>query len=1024
MKPLTNKVLIKPSATATFAGSGAIQEFRQMLDLLLASAIFKSLLYIAFFFSLIVAAKAQTTTVSGATSWTNALSWSAGVPTASMNATVNHAIELNAHLSLSASYVFNAPVTDKDGGTQYNISLNSIGALDANANSRIEGYITATNTSYLTIKSGSTFIVGATGGTYTSKFTNQSTILIEEGATLIINGDLSISNEVVLIINGTLIINGKFLAENNSKIEGTGTMTTTGSLNIKDNSMVFGSANSCLTGPCSGNNLCVSNIVGSAQTICAEQAAAGLTGSTHSGYTYQWQSSTTSATSNFTNISGATGQNYSPGALSNTTWFRRIASFSNCVATSIAVQITVNPYVMASVSISASPTGTICPGSSVTFTASPVNGGSAPAYQWKLNGNNVGTNSSTYTNSTLTNGSLISCVMTSNYACVSGNPATSNAIVMSVTASSGGWLGRTSSAWNTASNWCGGVPTSSTNVVISSGAINMPNITTTGAVCNSIAISEGASITIANTGALSLRGNIANNGSFVSNGTVILNGTTAQGINGIAEFHHLTLNNAAGSTLLSETRISGILTLMSGVLTSNGKLSVDLNTGAISGEGTGSVVGALTVNKTISSAKYHYISAPLNGLTVAEWNDDVPIKAGKHSNLYGYNEANPNPDKSIGWEPISNLATALVPMKGYALYFNSATNIDVTGTYEHTISLPSVSLTNTVSGDANSDGWHLIGNPYPSTLDWDATSGWTKTGITNAIYYWDPLNNRYASYTTGVGTNGGSRYIPSMQGFWVKVSNSSTTGTLGMNKSARVTTHNPAVWRTTANGNILKMSVTNGTESDETAIRLMDGGMSGFNEDLDAFKMENTGNTPSLYTALEETKYSIKTLSDDLSEYIIPLHLKAGSPGSYTLSAGQIDKFDYAYMVNLRDKLLDSIHDLRANAQYKFQIGSGEGKDRFEIILMKAISFVIKGEASSNVAIRSFENTIHCEFENPPSSSANIEVYNLLGQKEAEVLNADISSGNYSFMLPVRTGIYIVKVVLGGNVYCEKIYLW
>ncbi len=77
---------------------------------------------------------------------------------------------------------------------------------------------------------------------------------------------------------------------------------------------------------------------------------------------------------------------------------------------------------------------TICAGQSVTFTATPTNGGTTPSYQWKVNGVNAGTNSPTFTTTTLTNGQIVTCVMTSNLAGVTGNPATSNAITMVVNA--------------------------------------------------------------------------------------------------------------------------------------------------------------------------------------------------------------------------------------------------------------------------------------------------------------------------------------------------------------------------------------------------------------------------------------------------------------------------------------------------------------------------------------------------------------------------------------------------------------
>ena len=45
-----------------------------------------------------------------------------------------------------------------------------------------------------------------------------------------------------------------------------------------------------------------------------------------------------------------------------------------------------------------------CLNSSITFTATAQNGGTSPIYQWKVNGNNAGTNSNVFTNTALTDG--------------------------------------------------------------------------------------------------------------------------------------------------------------------------------------------------------------------------------------------------------------------------------------------------------------------------------------------------------------------------------------------------------------------------------------------------------------------------------------------------------------------------------------------------------------------------------------------------------------------------------------------
>ncbi|MCX6271481.1 MAG: M6 family metalloprotease domain-containing protein [Bacteroidetes bacterium] len=107
----------------------------------------------------------------------------------------------------------------------------------------------------------------------------------------------------------------------------------------------------------------------------------------------------------------------------------------NNPATSNIVTLSVAAGQTASVTIVPSPSGTVCQGSTVIFTATPVNGGSSPSYQWKKNGANVGTNSNVYTTNALVNGDQVYCVMTSSNTCVSPNPVNSNILVMTVVAS-------------------------------------------------------------------------------------------------------------------------------------------------------------------------------------------------------------------------------------------------------------------------------------------------------------------------------------------------------------------------------------------------------------------------------------------------------------------------------------------------------------------------------------------------------------------------------------------------------------
>lgn len=92
--------------------------------------------------------------------------------------------------------------------------------------------------------------------------------------------------------------------------------------------------------------------IGIVQTICINTRPDTLRGQTPVGgngvFTYQWESSPNNTT--WTPITGATGIDFLPPALSSTTYYRRIVSSGQCSITSLSVQITVNPKpVMASI---------------------------------------------------------------------------------------------------------------------------------------------------------------------------------------------------------------------------------------------------------------------------------------------------------------------------------------------------------------------------------------------------------------------------------------------------------------------------------------------------------------------------------------------------------------------------------------------------------------------------------------------------------------------------------------------------
>jgi hypothetical protein len=167
-------------------------------------------------------------------------------------------------------------------------------------------------------------------------------------------------------------------------------------------------------------------------SICAGTSVTFTATPTNGGASpsYQWKR-------NGVNVGSNSNQYTDAGLANNDVIEVEMTSNATCVttpsATSNQLTMTVTPTVTPSVSIAANPGTTICEGTSVTFTATPTNGGASPSYQWRKNGVNVGSNSNQYTDAGLVNGDVVDVVMTSNAACLTTPTANSNQLTMTVT---------------------------------------------------------------------------------------------------------------------------------------------------------------------------------------------------------------------------------------------------------------------------------------------------------------------------------------------------------------------------------------------------------------------------------------------------------------------------------------------------------------------------------------------------------------------------------------------------------------
>ncbi len=446
--------------------------------------------------------------------------------------------------------------------------------------------------------------------------------------------------------------------------------------------------------------------------------------------------------------------------------------------------MTVNTSVTPGISISLNNL-TAC-SSGLSFNSSITNGGGSPGYQWQINGSNVGgANAASFTPSTINDGDLVTCVLTSTASCPSPASVTSNTITASFAPPTTTWLGLTSN-WSSLTNWSNGIPNNNKSAIIPSGTPNNP-IISSGAEVYNLSIASGASILVSPPNQMDVYGDFTNNGTFNAGfGTVNFVGCASSNLlhnvggSSTTTFFNLILDDDAGLSVDANAIVLNDLFLTNGTMTNNGvsfiMRSTSTNTTRLRPIGAGATFsGNMTIERFAPGPKtgWALLGSPAAGTTLNSWQDDFATSgfpgstgfANGFRSVYTYNETVPGAYDATGsYVPATNTTNPTPIGRGFWVFLGTALvntadiTIDVTGQPQlGNFNFP-LSYTNT--GSPFGDSFNLIANPYPSAIDWDSPN-WTKTNIENAVYTWQADNNQSAAYVNGVSINGGSRYLAS-----------------------------------------------------------------------------------------------------------------------------------------------------------------------------------------------------------------------------------------------------------------------
>jgi hypothetical protein len=544
-------------------------------------------------------------------------------------------------------------------------------------------------------------------------------------------------------------------------------------------------------------------------------------------------------------------------------------------------------------------------------------------------------------------------------------------------------------------------------------------------------------------GIYNIIGDFTSSGTFFSEaGSVHMNGTSSQIMTmAAATISNLTINNPVSVTLIStQTVITNKLTINSGKIF---KIEADKNltvTGSIDNYGgtsgfilksnnlgTASLIHnsidvPVTLQRYISgdAENWHFLSAPVSDQSISgSWNPSGTYGNGTGYDLYIFNEPTPcwtyqlNTTVAPTWlsiHPTTNFVTG----RGY-LYSTQSFNPtkEFIGLLNNgTISYP---ITNE-SPDLVVQGFNLIGNPYPSSIDWKSVTGWTRTNLVNSgggydMWIWSSESNNYGVYNSigDIGTNGVTQYIAPTQGYFVRaVSN----GNITMSNTIRVN-NGASNWLKGTNSGInsLKIRITSKDAHGYDEVLLQFGYPENEAGALKFFSQNEAA--PSAYLYDLNKDLSVRYLTDTIENSNVPLYFKAGKDGSYSLSIdAEIGAFD---VLLLEDKKNNKITDLNVNNNYEFDGSINDAANRF-VVHFKEITIETE-DLPATIYYDGTEINVDLTMVN---EQTDIKIFDMLGRvvlekkKEGKLI--------HRFKINSKNAVYIVVANSNGK-YTSRVLL-
>lgn len=265
----------------------------------------------------------------------------------------------------------------------------------------------------------------------------------------------------------------------------------------------------------------------------------------------------------------------------------------------------------------------------------------------------------------------------------------------------------------------------------------------------------------------------------------------------------------------------------------------------------------------------------------------------------------------------TNYITSFQPGEGYFAAYDDGGLKSFSGILnKNSIIFNNLSYT----GSHVNSGYHLLGNPFPSGLDW-SNSSWNRLNISNVAMIWNEQARNYLPITEA------NPVIPPCQGFFVQALNEANHITI----PAEARVHCNSLLYKLANYSELRIRVSsvNNESFDETVISLNDESIEGLDVN-DGRKMVGSEYSPQLYTVTTHgEKLAVNSLCTTNLPSVIKLNFIPGYDKNYAIKSIDSNVEADFYLQDRKTGIVIPLND----TPYHFTANIGDDDQRFTLYL-------------------------------------------------------------------------------------------